>query len=305
MLTAAATAGERRRVTIPSTLDGAEQPCYVILPSGFDRAASPVPLLVSLHSWSADLEQRNRPLEELADQRGWIYLFPNFRGRNDNPDACGSAKAQQDILDAVAWAQAEYPVNDRRIYLTGVSGGGHMTMLMTARYPEIWAAASAWVGISDLAAWYRHTKVDRYREMMRQVCGGAPGESPEIDEQYRIRSPIAHLHHAGQVPFDLAAGIHDGHEGSVSIRHSLDAYNAVAKARQAELISETEIEQLSKPEGRLAKPTVLDQLSDPALGRQIHLRRQTGQVRITIFEGGHEGVSAAAVDWLARHQRPR
>ena len=52
-------AGQRIKVSIESTADGSLQPCYVILPRGFDPQGKPVPLLVSLHSWSADVEQRN------------------------------------------------------------------------------------------------------------------------------------------------------------------------------------------------------------------------------------------------------
>ena len=176
-------AGERMKMSIPSSADGTKQPSYVILPDGFDPNGTAVPLLVSLHSWSGDLEQRNAPLEQLAEQRGWVYLFPNFRGRNDNPAACGSELAQQDIVDAVQWAKNRFPIDGRRIYLTGSSGGGHMTMLMAARHPDIWAAASAWVGISDLAAWHKKHAGSGYGDMMEAACGGPPGSGDAVDEQ--------------------------------------------------------------------------------------------------------------------------
>ena len=298
----------RRKVMIPSTADGTDQPCYVTLPAGFDSRQPAVPLLVSLHSWSGNVEQRSasqQMLEKMAIERGWIYLFPNFRAANRRPDACGSAKAQQDILDAVAWAKAQYPVDPRRIYLTGSSGGGHMTMLMVGCHPHIWAAASAWVGISDLAAWHQFHAGDRYGAMMRASCGGAPGESPQIDRQYRERSPLSHLARAIDVPLDIAAGIHDGHRGSVPIRHSLDAFNEIAKAVGGKPISDAEIRQLSQPNGRLDQPQPSDRESDPVLGRKIYLRRRAGKARITIFEGGHEGLAGPAIAWLERHVRPQ
>ena len=89
LVIAPAVAGQRTKVVITSSHDGAQQPCYVVLPNDHDQAKS-APLLVSLHSWSADLEQRKPLLEKLAGQRGWICLFPNFRGANDDPLACGS-----------------------------------------------------------------------------------------------------------------------------------------------------------------------------------------------------------------------
>lgn len=292
---------ERKKILITSSLDGTRQPSYLMLPDGFKPDDAPRPLLVSLHSWSGDLNQRHPELEAAALERGWIYLFPNFRGRNDDPDACGSEKAQQDILDAVAWARDNLPVDERRIYLAGASGGGHMTMLMVGRHPQVWAAASAWVGISDLRAWHRKHADSNYGRMLRACCGGAPGESEEVDREYRQRSPLTWLHRAAGVPLDIAAGIHDGHTGSVPIRHSLEAFNEIAKAAGAETVSEAEMQQLSTPRGRLAEPRESDQVTDPSFGRSLYLRRQAGPARVTIFEGGHEAIDRATVAWLARH----
>ncbi len=290
----------RSEVSMPRK-DGSSQPAFVITPEGYNKEAGPYPLLVSLHSWSNAYDQRREDLEELAQQKGWLYVFPDFRGRNDNPAACGSELAQQDILDAVAWAKANYPVDEQRIYLTGTSGGGHMALLMAGRYPEMWTAVSAWVPISDLAAWHAAHPEDEYGKMMRASMGGAPGASPEVDEEYRKRSPLTWLAAAKDVPVDIAAGVRDGHEGSVPIRQTLEAFNVIAAAAGAEPVSEQEINELSAgPEARLSQPRESDTVEDPAVGRAIYLRRHAGRSRVTIFEGGHEGVATAQVDWLER-----
>jgi pimeloyl-ACP methyl ester carboxylesterase len=296
-------AGERIKVEIPSSVDGTRQPCYVILPDGYDVDGKPVPLLVSLHTFSGGVEQRQKEFEAEANQAGWIYLFPHFRGPNKTPQACGSLLAQQDILDAVDWALQEYSVDTRRVYLTGVSGGGHMTMLMVGRYPERWTAASAWVGIGDWVAWHKRHAQGNYGAMLRASCGGAPGESVEVDEAYRVRSPQTWLHRAVGVPLDLASGIHDGHTGSVPVRQTLDAFNTIARAGGYEAITEKEIGQLSTPTGRLDAPKPSDLEPDRAYGRAIYLRRHAGPARVTIFEGGHEGLAGPAIEWLGRHVR--
>jgi len=294
-------AGNRQKVWIRSSVDGSQQPSYLILPANDDAAAGKVPLLVSLHTWSGNLEQRNLDLERAAEQKGWIYLFPDFRGINQQPQACGSAIACQDILDAVEWVAAKYQVDRQRIYLTGVSGGGHMTMLMVGKHPEPWAAASAWVGISDLRTWHDRHAAGKYGLMMRKCCGGKPGDSVEVDEQYRQRSPVTWLHRSLPVPLDIAAGVHDGHRGSVPIRQSLNAFNLIARAAKATPVSKQEITQLSRPQGRLENPLASDQVMDASLGRKIYLRRQAAKSRVTIFEGGHEGIAEAAITWLEKH----
>jgi len=302
VLTAASLAADRRqKIHVVSSIDGTEQPCYLISPEGFDPTGPPVPLLVSLHTWSGGVEQRDPKMELEADRRGWVCLWPHFRGPNSSPEACGSEKAQQDILDALDWVLERYPIDKRRIYLTGASGGGHMAMLMAGRYPDRWTAVSAWVGISDLEAWHARHATGGYGAMLRASCGGAPGESPAIDEQYRLRSPKTWLHRAVNVPLDLAAGVHDGHKGSVPIRHTLEAFNIVAAAQGLPVVSEQEIAELSRPNGRLEHPQPGDTEEDPTLGRALYLRRTAGRARVTIFEGGHERIAEAAAEWLSRH----
>jgi len=292
----------RHRIQVTSTLDGSSQSVYLVLPSGYVISASALPLVVVLHSWSNNFEQRLSDWENEAEKRGWLYLFPDFRGRNDKPEACGSVLAQTDILDAVEWVKRHYKVNPHRVYLGGVSGGGHMTMLMAGCHPGVWTAASAWVGISDLVDWYQTHSGDRYGEMLRQCMGGPPGASQEVDEEYRKRSPLTFLAGSVDVPLDLAAGRHDGHQGSVPIVHSLRAFNEIARVLDpVNVVRQEEIEQLSRPDGKLESPLASDLVSDTSLGREIFLRRTVGLSRITIFEGGHEGIASAAFSWFDSH----
>ncbi|MCA9194407.1 MAG: prolyl oligopeptidase family serine peptidase [Planctomycetales bacterium] len=294
----------RAKITVPSSMDSSLQASYLTVPADIEHNANgheARPLVVSLHSWSANLEQRQIELERLIAQRGWFCLQPDFRGINQTPEACGSQLAQQDILDAVDWVVKHYPIDSDRIYLTGVSGGGHMTLLMNARFPERWTASSAWVGISDLAAWYERHHADKYGEMMKLVCGGQPNDSPKVREDYSARSPLSYLSQAKKVALDIAAGIHDGHSGSVPIRHSIDAFNSIAASLGAPQVSESEITQLSTDDGRLVNPNDGDQGFDPRFEREFYLRRTAGRSRLTIFEGGHEGIASAAMAWFDAH----
>lgn len=291
-------------VQIPSSLDRTLQPSRVWAPDVATRSS--VPLLVFLHSWSGDWTQDNSPWLEQAVQRDWLYVHPDFRGPNERPEACGSPLARQDVLDAVWWAIENYRVDESRIYLAGVSGGGHMAMLMAGRHPEQFSAVSAWVGISDLAEWYRFHSLpngrERYARMVAASCGGPPGASKTVDAQYRDRSPVFWLQNIGDLPLDLNAGASDGKTGSVPIHHTLRAFNAVAIAQSHPVVNEQEMEQIWR-DGRLTSPQESDAVPDPTYGREIRLRRFAGTVRVTIFEGGHEGLPAAACAWLEQQSR--
>jgi poly(3-hydroxybutyrate) depolymerase len=302
---AGADAPPMQEVRVTSTLDGTRQPARLWAPE--TAKTEPRPLLVQLHSWSGDFTQDRSDWLREAVRREWICLQPDFRGRNDHPEACGSRLARQDILDAIDWVSGRFTVDDSRIYLAGVSGGGHMTMLMAGYHADRFSAVSAWVGISDLADWHRfHVKdgvPQNYARMIALCCGGAPGASAEVDAEYRARSPLTVLHQVGDLHVDLNAGVKDGKTGSVPIHHSLRAFNAIAGAGGHPLIAEVEMDELWRTE-RLAKAGPRDTEEDPTYGRAIRLRRRAGNARVTIFDGGHEGLTAAACAWLAQKSRP-
>ncbi len=289
-------------IHVANSVDGSVQPSLLLLPEGTRTDDEPRPMVVSMHRWSANFLRPHEELEQRVLDEGWIYLAPDYRGPNTTSEACGSTLAQQDILDAVDWVASRVPVDEERIYLSGVSAGGHMAMLMAGRHPERWTAVSAWSGISDLEAWYDTHEAHVYAHNLRTCTGGAPGDGPEVDAEYAARSPKTFLSNATMVPVDLAAGRHDGHGGyTVPIHQSLDAFNVIAAAVGAEAVSTEEIEQLARPNGQLEEPKAGDRVIDLIFGREIFLRRRAGAARVTIFEGGHEDLPAATLDWFRRH----
>lgn len=287
----------RKKITFKSTIDGSIQEAFTIIPPGI--VPDETHLVVSLHSWSSDLNQRS-DLESLVFRRGWCYLFPNFRGPNQHPDACGSKLAQQDILDALEQTLNQNGLSPSRVFLTGTSGGGHMTMLMAGLYPERWRAACAWVGISDLVAWHHTHRGKRYGNMIEKSCGGAPDQSPATECEYHDRSPVNFISGASALPIALFAGIHDGHRGSVPIRQSIDAFNVICNHNGDPVVSELEIQQLSVQNGRLNQPHEGDEGYSDSLRRKYYLKRSSKDAQLLIFEGGHEGISTGTVDWFEK-----
>ncbi|EMI21492.1 acylaminoacyl-peptidase -like protein [Rhodopirellula maiorica SM1] len=168
---------------------------------------------------------------------------------------------------------------------------------MAGRHPEIWAGISAWVPISDLTAWYHQCKQANrnYYKHIVASCGGVPGSSAEVDEEYRKRSPLTYLANAKDVKLHLNAGIRDGHDGSVPISHSLLAFNEVAAAEDR--LSADEIDYF---DNEVKVPESLKQsISDPSYGeKQPLFRRTSGSATVTIFDGRHELVSDAAIAWI-------
>ncbi|QDT93778.1 alpha/beta hydrolase family protein [Gimesia algae] len=291
-------------IKVNSSLDDSMQPSMLWAPAA--AKTTPTPLFVFLHSWSGNYKQNNAKWLKEAQQRGWIYLHPDFRGVNQQPEACGSRLARQDILDAIDYVIKHYDVDQSRIYLAGSSGGGHMTMLMAGHHPDRFSAASAWVGISDLAEWYRFHLKDgvpqNYARMILKSLTDKPGTSEAIDVEYRDRSPLFWIGNATELPLDLNAGVTDGQTGSVPFAHTINAFNVLSKKNETAPVTEAEIEQLWDL-GALKDPQPSDQATDKTYGRDIHLRRKSGKARVTIFQGGHEGLPEPACEWLSTQSR--
>ena len=294
-------------VKITSSLDQTPQPSLYWAPDS--ATDQPTPLLVFLHSWSGDYKQKNDAWLLEAVKRGWMYLHPDFRGRNDTPQACGSKLARQDILDAVDFARKKFQIDPQRIYLAGTSGGGHMSMLMAGHHPDRFSAVSAWVGISDIAEWYCFHLKDgvpqNYAKMILKSLDGLPGENVDRDANYRDRSPVFHLKSVRDLPIELAAGIRDGYSGSVPISHTLLAWNEIARAKSGGGIELAEVDRLTKLGGQpeQLKKTLANLEIDGTFGRKIVLRQSVKKSQVTIFDGGHEGIASAACDWLSMQQR--
>jgi pimeloyl-ACP methyl ester carboxylesterase len=298
-----------RIVHIRSSVDGHRQPAWFYVPNKariHKIDEEPVPLLVALHTWGSGYgdSSRKKYMRECR-QFGFAMIHPNFRGPNRSPSACASDLAVQDVLDAVEYAKNNARIDPRRIHLVGVSGGGHMALVMAHRAPKLWTAVSAWAAPTDLAAWYRQCKrVDiRYAFNLEDICGGPPG-TPATDRQYRKRSPLFHLAAAKGVPIDINAGIHDGHKGSTPICHSLRAFNVLAEANghTDKMLTKDQIAYMVK---HRKVPASLTDTWEPDIRRRtkILFRRRAGPVRLTIFDGGHEIDYYAAVRWLARRRR--
>lgn len=282
-----------------SKADNSKQPAMLYVP----KVKKPVPLLVALHSWSADYKQRSHdPCAKWCIEKNWAFIHPNFRGPNKKPDATGSELVVQDILSAVDYVKGITNVDENRIYLIGASGGGYTSLLMAGRAPKVWAGVSAWVPISDLRAWYFECKKSnrKYWKEIVQSCGGAPGESEKVDQEYKVRSPLTHLSHARGIALDINAGIHDGHTGSVPVSHSLLAFNKVADERNR--IADRDIQWMVEKEKIPASLQM--KIDDPTYGKKKPLfRRTSGKARVTIFEGGHELIAEAGLQWLAKQRR--
>ena len=267
----------------------------------------PRPLLVALHTWSFTYEQDCASYAQYCIKNNWNFIFPDFRGPNWTPEACGSDAVVEDIADAVAYMKQAAIVDNDRVYLMGGSGGGHASLLLAARRPELWTAVSAWCAISDIALWHDQCEKSGYgySEHIRKACGGNPVQNAAAKAEAEHRSPVTFLGNASRCLLDISTGIHDGHtfngiSGSVPVSHTLNAFNILAKPEDK--LPAEDIDYIVAAQqfpAHYAPP-----VEDPSFGKNvIYFRRQSNLARVTIFEGGHNCLYGPGLDWLSRQNR--
>lgn len=280
--------------------DSSFQPALMYAPT---HANGKRPLLVGLHTWSFDYTQAGGETvyARWCIQNNWFFIHPDFRGPNTKPQAMGSEDVVSDILDAVKYMAERYSIDTERIYLIGVSGGGHAALLMAGRAPDIWAGISAWCGISDIKKWWEQNKKagTGYEKSIESSCKGKPDCDRAVAEECLKRSPISYLRHAQSINLDINAGVGDGHQGSVPFSQSLYAFNEVASKNDK--IEELDIETFYN-EGKLP-PHGNKNISEILYREHTPLFVKTSlNARVVIFEGAHEIIHLPALNWL-RQQR--
>lgn len=209
----------QEEIFIKSTLDGTMQPSLYYAAEGDEKR----PLLVGLHTWSFDRYNQIQYLLGMAEKHNFNLLLPDFRGPNfkTNPEpekACGSVYAKQDIKDAIDCILAERNVDSGNIFLVGLSGGGHMAMLMAGYCPEYFSAIAPFVPISDLGMWKRECPA-AYAEHIIACTGG------DEDEMYD-RSPIKYIDIIAKANMKI---FHGKRDNVVPVHQSIDFYNEMMK----------------------------------------------------------------------------
>ncbi len=137
-----------------SSIDDSEQPYALYSPPKL-IAGKKYPLVVSLHgAWSNHrlnlrrvFGQGNRPGE---DDAAATLVFPPWKDVDfivASPYGRGTmtyqGMAETDVLEMLADVKRRFPIDENRVYLTGLSMGGMGTLLLGLNRPDIWAAIAA------------------------------------------------------------------------------------------------------------------------------------------------------------------
>ena len=205
-------------IKVISSMDKTEQPSLFFPAKSQEKR----PLIVGLHSWSYDRFNQEKNMLPYAQKNDFHLLLPNFRGPNlaTNPEykkACGSEYAIQDVFDAIEYVKENFAIDEQNIFLIGVSGGGHMSLLCTAKQPKTFRAIASVVPICDLERWSRENQ--GYGKHVLDCCD-------EDVEEMKKRSPISYIGALAQANLKI---FHGKFDKVVPYKQSYDLYAEIIK----------------------------------------------------------------------------
>lgn len=142
-----------RTAAFHSGVDDSLQPYALYLPRSFDPSRT-YPLAISLHAEETNHAVNLAQLFGVRGTPGAIGLavgrgFPALRDV-DFIVACPFARgtmgyqgiAEQDVYDVLADVRMHYPIDEDRVYLTGISMGGGGALRLALTRPDVWAAVA-------------------------------------------------------------------------------------------------------------------------------------------------------------------
>jgi poly(3-hydroxybutyrate) depolymerase len=135
-------------------------------PKGWQRG-KPAPLLLGFHSSDGDGHETDGQWGEVADALGMIVVGPydptGVRGYHFLP------RERDQALETLRWARRRFDVDENRVYVTGVSRGGHMTWDVALRFPTPFAAVVPFLGAPRIAGQKSGTNNLRFVENVARL----------------------------------------------------------------------------------------------------------------------------------------
>jgi dipeptidyl aminopeptidase/acylaminoacyl peptidase len=178
------------------TFDGKQIPAILYTPKDI-APGEKLPAIVHVHGGPTGQWFRGfDPFAQFLADRGFVVIEPNIRGSTgygvEFRDAAikdwGGADLE-DVAAAATYLKTLPYVDGSRLVVFGGSYGGFMTFIAATKKPDIWRAAIAWVGISDLHRMWDESK-EHFRYFLREQMG-----DPEKDRAlWRDRSAIEFAH---------------------------------------------------------------------------------------------------------------
>lgn len=116
---------------------------FVYVPESYSPE-TPAPLLLVAHGTGGTGNQQHKSWKSAADKLGMLVLCPSATGANLGYTFTPEERAE--TMAALRWARRKFNVDENKIFLSGISRGGHLTWDVSVRHPDRFAALAPMIG---------------------------------------------------------------------------------------------------------------------------------------------------------------
>jgi poly(hydroxyalkanoate) depolymerase family esterase len=157
LLLLASSAGRAQKIQRIKTFGSNPGHLYMYYYAGGGSTSTPRPLVLVLHGCLQNAKQVavQTGWNTLAKKYGFDVLYPEQEFLN-NPAKCfcwydgrniNKGKGEDEsIREMIAWAKAHYAVDSSRIFITGLSAGAAMTLVLMATDPHVFNTGAVFAG---------------------------------------------------------------------------------------------------------------------------------------------------------------
>lgn len=221
------------------------------------KPTKPSYILVGTHGWHGNLPAF-KPMEAPALNNDYVKVTVDMRGRqfSDGQADCNGWELL-DVIDAVNYVRehySEYVIDPDVVYFQSGSGGGGNGYAIIGKFPDFFAAAAVFCGISDYKLWYDNDAVGEFRDEMDVWIGCAPEDN---EMAYRSRSGL-HLLENLHTPLFVAHGELDSR---VPSEHARRYVQRAEQLEKGELVRYVELPGVGATKGHWGQATE-QQLAD-------------------------------------------
>ncbi|MDZ4775078.1 MAG: alpha/beta hydrolase fold domain-containing protein [Planctomycetota bacterium] len=104
----------------------------------------PAPLIATFHGTGGSGRGMDRMWRETAEKMGAVVVAPSEAGPNEG--YLFSLREREAAIGAVRFACANFSIDTNRVYVTGISRGGHLAWDVALRQPDRFAALAPMIG---------------------------------------------------------------------------------------------------------------------------------------------------------------
>ncbi|MCX7806099.1 MAG: S9 family peptidase [Planctomycetota bacterium] len=162
--------------------------------------------------------------KQWADARGWLLVGPDGRG-SQNYDHIG----EDDFFRVLDDLRKKYNVDGDRLYLVGVSMGGHGCYRLAFRFPDLFAASAPVAGWTDYREFYPHWYEQAYRPKLPDYVD--PTRLPLLIEA----SSLYQAENSKYVQLRIAYGLQDTVNPPVNAIRVIEALDALGYPNYVEV----------------------------------------------------------------------